>query len=79
MIRVSLPDIIIFYLMAILAVLVVVWLGAELVRRRREKRARRFQVVCTICGLKYEDESADPLPRCPVCHSVNERTKIREI
>ncbi|MEM7144788.1 MAG: hypothetical protein AAF591_06610 [Verrucomicrobiota bacterium] len=79
MIRVALPDIIVVYLVAILAVLFVLWLGADIMRKRREKRARRFQVGCTICGMKYEDRSADPLPRCPVCRSVNERTKIREI
>jgi DNA-directed RNA polymerase subunit RPC12/RpoP len=57
----------------------VIWLGTEVLRLRRERRARRHQVACTICGMKYEDLSDDPLPRCPVCSSVNERTKIRDI
>jgi hypothetical protein len=79
MIRVALPDIIVVYLVAILAILFVIWLGTEVLRLRRERRARRHQVACTICGMKYEDLSDDPLPRCPVCSSVNERTKIRDI
>jgi DNA-directed RNA polymerase subunit RPC12/RpoP len=79
MIRVALPDIIVVYLVAILTVLFAIWLGTEILRMRREKRSRQHQVSCTICGMRYEDRSLDPLPRCPVCSSVNERRKIREI
>ena len=79
MIRVSLTQIIVVYLLIILAILFAIWMGTDYLRKRREKNARKHKIICTICGVMYEDKTENPLPKCPHCGSVNERTPIQDI
>ena len=79
MIRVTVVQILVLYLMGILAVLGAIWTGTEIMRKRRERKARKYKVCCTICGVIYKDESEEELPKCPVCGSLNERARIQEI
>lgn len=77
MITLSLPGLVLFYVVIFLTVIGVAWLGCELVRKVRENRARRYRLQCAICGMAYEDRSTTELPRCPRCGSLNERLKVR--
>ena len=62
MFRVSLTDLIVVYLVLILLLLFAVWIFGDYRRKRREKRERKFHLVCDICGVSYEDRSRDPIP-----------------
>lgn len=79
MIRVSLTQIILVYLILILTILFGIWLGMDYFRKRRARTAKKHKIHCTICGVIYEDTSENPLPQCPNCQSVNERMKIQDI
>ena len=79
MVRVSLTQIIVVYLLLVLAVLFAIWVGMDFLRKRREMLSRRHKIMCSICGVIYEDKSDDPLPKCPNCESVNERARIQDI
>ena len=79
MIRVSLTQIIVVYLCLILFAVLVIWMGTDYLRKRRERLARKHKIICTICGAVYEDKSEHTLSKCPECESMNERAKIRDI
>ncbi|MFV1993890.1 MAG: hypothetical protein ACC661_00525 [Verrucomicrobiales bacterium] len=79
MIQLSLTEIIVIYLFAILTVLMSVWVLGDMLRKRRQRKALQYKILCAICGTVYEDRSDNALPKCPECGSVNERTRIREI
>lgn len=79
MIRVSPAQLILVYLCLILCAVLVVWLGSDLLRKRRERLARKHKILCSICGAVYEDRGEHALSKCPECESMNEREKIRDI
>lgn len=76
MIRVSLSLLVFIYLFGFLAPVFIAWLCFEMGRRRRERLAFRHRLRCAICAFEFEDQSTDPLPRCPRCGSLNERDRI---
>jgi len=79
MFQISLPNIIVAYLVLTLTILFGIWLANDYRRKRREKRHRRFRLVCNICGVPYEDRSRDPIPPCPNCSALNERVSLNDI
>ena len=79
MIRVTLAALVTIYLLLFLAAVFLLWLSSEWNRRRRERSAFRYRLRCVICGFEWEDRTADLLPRCPRCASLNERFKFERI
>lgn len=79
MFQISLTNIIVAYLVLTLSILFGIWLASDYRRKRREKRHRRFRLVCNICGVPYEDRSRDPIPPCPNCSALNERVSLSDI
>lgn len=79
MIRVDLQSMIVIYLLVMLGVLTVVWIGTEFVRSRRERRRRENYVICDICDHIFEDSSEKTLLSCPKCGRLNERGRVQEI
>ena len=79
MFRVSFSLLFVCYLSVILAGLFAVWVFGDWRRKRREKLARRYHLICNICGLPYEDKSHDEIPPCPKCGALNEREPFRDI
>lgn len=79
MLRFSLSDLILVYLVLILGGIFVLWAIGEMLRSFRARRERRHQIVCRVCGFHFEDRSDEPLPRCPECGRLNEREPIWEI
>lgn len=79
MIRVALSQLFIYYLIFILSCLLAIWLFGDWRRKRREKKARRYYLVCNICGITYEDRTPDDIPPCPKCGARNERVTLRDL
>ncbi len=79
MFRVSLESIIAIYLAVILCGVFFVWVAAEIFRRGREHRRRKYFVICSICDHVFEDPSENDLAECPRCGTMNERGKVLEI
>jgi hypothetical protein len=79
MFQISLPNIIVAYLVVTLSILFSLWIASDWFRKRRDKRNRRFRLVCNICGFPYEDRSRDPIPPCPNCTALNERVSLRDL
>lgn len=79
MVRVDLQTMIVIYLLTMLGILALVWVGTEINRDRRERRRRRDYVICDICDHIFEDSSEKSLLSCPKCGRLNERGRVREI
>ena len=79
MFQISLPYIIVAYLFITLAIVFSLWIASDWSRKRRDKRNRKFRLVCNICGIPFEDRSRDPLPPCPSCGALNERVSLRDL
>ena len=79
MFQVSLTNLIVVSLVAVLAVVSVLWLAGERGRRRRERERLKHTVLCRICGEVFEDEGGEAIVSCPSCGARNERERIREI
>jgi Zn finger protein HypA/HybF involved in hydrogenase expression len=79
MIRVGLGEMIVIYLMIMVGILALVWIGTEFSRFRKERRRRRNYVICDICDHIFEDDSGKKLLTCPRCGRLNERGRVREI
>lgn len=76
MIRVPLTVIVFLYLFVFVGVLLAAWLFHERRRGNRTRDALQFRFRCAICGLEFEDRSADSLARCPRCGQPNERLAL---
>lgn len=74
MIQVTLTWFVSLYLALFLAGILVLWIGYEVVCKRRADRIARDRVFCRICGTRYADTTGAELTDCPVCGSRNERT-----
>lgn len=79
MIRVSLTGLIFIYLFCFSGLVFGYWIYFWLQRKRREHRALRHRLRCTLCSCEFEDASAEPLPCCPRCGQPNERVRIRTL
>jgi len=79
MIHASLSTLVFVYLGIFLSVILANWIGWSIGRIRREHRALRHRLRCALCSFEFEDDSATPLPRCPRCGSLNERTRFRRL
>lgn len=79
MIETSLSFLLVYYLLIAIGGLMLVWVGHDYLRRRRERRARRFVVLCKMCGYTFEDKTKEEVLRCPCCGRLTERRRVREI
>ena len=79
MIRTSLGNLVILYLLASIAGIMAIWMISEFLRRRRDQASRRHIILCSICGNTFQDTSDEKIASCPRCGSLNERSKLREI
>ena len=79
MIRISLTMLIFVYLAGMLGLIFTAWLVSEWRRQRRERHAFRHVLRCSLCGCEFADQSADLLPRCPHCGSLNERFALSRL
>ncbi len=79
MFHVTLSELIVIYLFLILGGVFLLWVAGEVVRIRRARQKRRFQLVCQVCNCHYQDRSDELLPPCPQCGRPNERSPISEI
>ena len=79
MIHASLSTPVFVYLGIFLGVIFANWIGWSIGRLRRARQALRHRLRCVLCSFEFEDASGDPLPRCPRCGSLNERTRFRRL
>jgi uncharacterized paraquat-inducible protein A len=79
MIRTSLTMLVFVYLGVFLAVIFGNWIVWNFSRLRREREGLRNRLRCALCSFEFHDASDDPLPRCPRCGSLNERTPFRRL
>lgn len=79
MIHASLTMLVFVYLGIFLAIIFANWIGWNFTRLRRERHSLKHRLRCTLCAFEFEDRSTDPLPRCPRCGSLNERTPFRRL
>jgi len=75
MIQMSLPAILIVYVVFGLAFIGSLLLWAAWLRKRRESEVLRYRLQCIICAFPFEDKTGIPLPQCPKCGSLNERNQ----
>lgn len=75
MIRVSLSLLVLIFLGLMLGPIFGLWLFHEFQRQRREAAAFRYVLRCQLCSFLFEDRSSEPLPRCPRCGALNERSR----
>lgn len=76
MIRVSLTFLIFLYLGGFLLAVFSLWFVFEWRRQRRERKAVKHRVRCSLCSFEFDDATEDTLPRCPRCGSLNERRHV---
>ena len=76
MIRVGLTVLVFIYLFLFLTAVFAIWFRYEWGLRRKERRAVRFRVRCSICAFEFEDVSKEALVRCPRCGALNERCRM---
>jgi hypothetical protein len=79
MIHASLTMLVFVYLGLFLAIIFCNWIGWNIGRLRRERQALRHRLRCSLCSFEFEDPTGEPLPRCPRCGSLNERTPFRQL
>ena len=77
MIHLPLPWLVFTALFIFLAGILVVWVGYEISRRRREAHALRHWTSCRICSYKFRTDGPGELPRCPQCGAPNTREPLR--
>ena len=74
MIPITLPWFVFLYLALFLAGILILWIGYEMIRKRRANTIARDRVFCRICGSRYTETSPADLLSCPSCGSLNERS-----
>lgn len=79
MIPVTLNALLFIYLALMLGLIFGAWLLSSWSRQRRERRAFRNIVRCTMCAHEFEDKTASILARCPHCASLNERYRLSRL
>jgi len=78
MIPISLEWLVFACLLAFLAFIFLVWVGYDIVHRRRAGEAHRRKLKCPVCSMEFADSSAGALATCPRCGSRTERTPPRQ-
>lgn len=76
MIQLTLPWFVCLYLALSLAGVLLLWIGYEVIRKRRANSIARDRIFCRICGTRYADTTTAELLDCPVCGSKNERSSL---
>ena len=76
MIHVSFSLLILIYLLGLLGLIFGAWLWNVLATRSRQKKSVQHRLRCTTCSLEFSDDSQTPLPRCPRCGNLNERSRF---
>ncbi len=79
MIPITLSWFVCLYLGLFLAGMLLLWGAYEMLRRRDSDSRGREHVYCRICSSRYTDRSDIDLLHCPVCGSLNERTKGEKV
>jgi len=79
MIPAKLTTMVFVYLGGFLAMVFANWIVWNIRRLRIERDALRHRLRCSLCSLEFQDPTSDPLPRCPRCGSLNERTPFRTL
>jgi hypothetical protein len=79
MIHVSLAMLVFVYLGLFLALVFGNWIVWNIGRLRGERQALRHRLRCALCAFEFQDPSAEMLPRCPRCGSLNERMPFRSL
>jgi hypothetical protein len=79
MIPVTLGHLVVVCLGGMLAGIFGAWVLSEWRRQRRERLAFRDVLRCSSCGFEFEDHSADLLPRCARCGTLNERFRLSRL
>ena len=74
MIPITLSWFVCLYLAVPLAGILILWIGYEMIRKRKANEMIRSRVFCRICGSRYTDTSKDDLLKCPSCGSLNDRS-----
>lgn len=74
MIPITLSWFVCLYLAVFLAAILILWIGYEIIRKRKANKTTRNRVFCRICGSRYTETSTDELLICPSCGSLNERS-----
>lgn len=74
MIPITLPWFVCLYLAVFLAGMLILWIGYEMIRKRKANEITRSRVFCRICGSRYTETSTADLVTCPSCGSLNERS-----
>lgn len=73
----SIPDLILTYVVVLLALLAIVAIYAELRRRRFEPAPSQDRIFrCQACGYVYTDDSDVDRSRCSQCGQMNEPIKF---
>ena len=72
MIRMPLPWLVFTALAIFLAGILLVWIGYEIAKRRREALRRRDWICCRMCSFHFKADPAEALPACPQCGGRNE-------
>jgi len=78
-IRVTLSYLVLIYLVLMLGPIFCAYLLNEWRRQQRERSAFRHVLRCALCAFEFENPTSEPLPRCPRCGSLNERTPFRRL
>jgi DNA-directed RNA polymerase subunit RPC12/RpoP len=79
MIRASLTSLVFVYLGGFLALIFGNWIVWNIGRLRVERQTLDHRIRCALCSFDFQDRTDDPLPRCPRCGSLNERTPFRTL
>lgn len=74
MIPITLSWFVCLYLAVFLAGILILWIGYEIIRKRKANEMRRQRLFCRICGSRYTALSPDDVLTCPACGSFNERS-----
>jgi uncharacterized paraquat-inducible protein A len=81
MIPIHLTDLIILFMAVGVTIVCVLWFWTFLQERRRETHRRHIAIQCRICSTAYarDPKSKASVTICPVCHTPNERNRLRPI
>lgn len=60
-------------------VVILLWLGADWRRARREKAARSRLRQCRLCFHCFEDASESPIIPCPRCNAPTLKTRLPSV
>jgi rRNA maturation endonuclease Nob1 len=79
MFRVSLTELLSYYLLVLLLLLSLVWGVKMLLAGYRERKSLRYRFRCVICGKNYTDDTELDMVECPQCGRYNERGLVQDI